>query len=83
MTAPLAIPTQGGGVTGNLYVGQAKTLVMPGEPGIAELVVDDGEGFVPLRGVDVIGPEGAALVEMLVGVDHRGHLANLTDRVAE
>ena len=37
---------QHGGVTGYLHVGHVESLPPPGEPGVAELVVDDGQRLV-------------------------------------
>jgi hypothetical protein len=38
---------------------------------VAELVVLDGQRVVPPVGIDVVAPEAAALVQVLVDVDDR------------
>lgn len=75
LTAPLAMPTQSGGVTGELHVGDVQAAVSPGEPRVAEFVIDDGEGIVSDAGVDVLRPQRPAFIQVLVGVDDGRHLS--------
>src|SRR5262249_36204540 len=49
----------------------------PAEPRIAELVVDDAQRVVAVTRIDVVEPRRTRLVEVLVGVDHRGHVLSL------
>lgn len=45
------------------------------QPGVAEVVVLDPHSQVPFTAIEVVGPEGAGLEEVRVGVDHAGHTA--------
>ena len=56
-----------------LDVGHLETLAPPREPWVAELVIDDGQGLVFEGGVDVLGPQRPALVQVLVRVDDDRH----------
>ena len=55
---------------GTLHVDRAELAVAPRQPRVAELVVDDPQRVVAVRGIDVVEPRRARLVEVLVGVDH-------------
>ena len=73
LAAALSVATDGSGVPGQLHVGQDEPTVSPGEPGIAQLVVDDGQGLIGEVRVDVVGPQRPALEEVLVRVDDGAH----------
>src|SRR5713101_4645536 len=50
---------------------------LPGQPGIAELVLFERQRPVTEAGVDVVAPHGGRLEAMLVGVDDREHAPRL------
>ena len=45
LPAPLSIPPDGLGVARELHIGQVEASATPAEPGVSELVVDDGQGL--------------------------------------
>src|SRR5436309_3570338 len=57
------------GLRRSLDLRQVQAPSSPHEPGVAEVVVLDGEGIGPELGVDVVGPHGPRLVEMLIAID--------------
>ena len=57
------------GVPRDLDVGRPDPATGPGQPGMTEVVVDDGQRVVPPGRLDVVGPERAGLVEVLVDID--------------
>jgi hypothetical protein len=71
MTMPMAADPRG--VTGQLYVGDLEAAVPPRQPGVSEVIVLETERLVTPFGIDVVGPHRAALEEVLIAVDDRGH----------
>ena len=57
-----------------LHVDGKQLPIAPTEPRIAKGIVLDPQRVGAHRGIDVIEPGGAALVEVLIGVDHRAHV---------
>ena len=83
LAGALVVAPQGGGVVRSLHVGQAQSLPSPGEPGVADLVVDDRQRLLSSRRVDVIGPERSGLVEVLVRIDDVRHRIHSRSRPRE
>ena len=75
LAAPLTVSPDGHGVPRQLHVGEVEPSVSPREPRIAELVVLDGQRLVDQARVDVVGPQRAALVQVLVRIDDGAHRA--------
>jgi hypothetical protein len=60
-------------ITRKVDIGEFETLLPPRKPGVPGLVVHERQGVRALAGIDVIGPQRAGLVEMMVRIhDRRG-----------
>ncbi len=70
---PLAHVAELGGLTRDAARGRGRAGVPPRQPRVAELVVDDGEGVMTLRRIDVLGPQRAGLEEVLIRIDDGHH----------
>jgi hypothetical protein len=58
-------------VTRLVDVRDLEALSPPRQPGVPELVVLQGQGVGAMTGVDVVRPQRAGLVQVLVGIDDR------------
>src|ERR1700676_2544316 len=73
LTASLAMPAELSGVSRSLHIGHVEATVSPCEPGIAEIVIDNGEGLFSEARIDVVRPQRPTLVQVLVRVDDGRH----------
>ena len=73
LATALSVATDGSRVPRTLHVGQVEPTASPGQPGIAQVVVDDGQGLIGEVRVDVVGPQRPGFEEVLVRVDDGAH----------